>query len=94
MRAIEFLRRFRNYQQRFGIKAAMKKAVAYVAGRVGPPATGPYYPTDILWAMDQQPNVAEHVAITREMNEAWMRNPHPPQRVLWVMPDFVSVHYG
>jgi O-antigen biosynthesis protein len=94
VRAIECLRRFRNYQKQHGVKQAIKKAVQFTARRVGPPATGPFYPTDILWAMEQQPNVAEHVAINREMNEAWTRNPRPPRRVLWVMPDFVSVHNG
>jgi hypothetical protein len=94
MRGIHYLRKFRNYQKWFGIKPAIQKAIQYVAGRVGPPPTGPFYPTDILWAMEQQPNVAEHVAINRAMNEAWMRNPQPPQRVLWVMPDFLSVHNG
>jgi hypothetical protein len=94
MRAVEYARRFRNYQKRFGIKAAFKRAIEYVAGRVGPPDTGPFYPTDILWAMEQQPNIAENVAITREMNEAWLRNPQVPRRVLWIMPDFVSVNNG
>ncbi len=94
MRALEYVRRFRNYQKRFGIKAAVNKAFEYLAGRVTPPAPGPFYPTDILWAMEQQPNVAEHADITREMNDAWMRNPQPPRRVLWLMPDFRSVHNG
>jgi O-antigen biosynthesis protein len=94
VRILEYLRRIRNYQKRFGIKQAFRKAIDYTARRVGPPTTGPAYPADILWAMENQPDVAEHIAVNREMNEAWMQDPQPPRRVLWVMPDFVSVHNG
>ena len=94
MRAIEYLRRFRYYQKRFGIKAGDQEGGPVRRRPRRSALPGPFYPTDILWAMEQQPNVAEHIAITREMNEAWMRNPQPPRRVLWVMPDFLSVHNG
>jgi glycosyltransferase involved in cell wall biosynthesis len=94
VRPIEDLLKFRRYQRRFGIKEAVKKSLQYLANRAGPPSNGPAYPADILWAMEEQPNVAEHVGITKEMNEAWLRNPRPPRRVLWVMPDFLSVHNG
>ena len=94
MRAIENVRKFINYRRSFGIQAAVRKSIDYLAGRIRPPSHGPAYPADILWAMEQQPNVAEHVAITRAMNAAWMRDPQPPRRVLWVMPDFLSVHNG
>jgi O-antigen biosynthesis protein len=94
MRAFEHLRKFWNYRKRFGLKEAVKKSIQYVAGHVGPPSHGPAYPTDILWAMEHKPDVAQQIAITREMNEAWMRDPHPPRRVLWVMPDFLSVNNG
>jgi O-antigen biosynthesis protein len=94
VRPIEDWLKFRQYQRRFGIKEAIKRSLEYLADRAGPPSGGPAYPADILWAMQQQPNVAEHVAATKAMNEAWMRNPRPPRRVLWVMPDFLSVHNG
>ncbi|HEY1598102.1 MAG TPA: hypothetical protein VGG64_00770 [Pirellulales bacterium] len=94
MRAIENLRKFQNYQQQFGIKEAIKKSIHYLASSVAPPVNSSYFPTDILWAMEKKPDVAEHIAITKEMNAAWLRNPQPPKRVLWVMPDFISVHNG
>ncbi len=94
MLAIDYLRKLRRYMGRFGIKAGIQRTVQYIADRVGPPSPGPFYPTDILWAMERQPDIAEHIARTQEMNEAWTANPRPPRRVLWVMPDFLSVHNG
>ena len=94
MRPIDYLRKFLNYQHQFGTKEAIKKSIHYLAGRVAPPCHSSYYPTDILWTMEQQPDLLEHIAITKEMNETWLRNPQRPRRVLWVMPDFVSVHNG
>jgi hypothetical protein len=86
--------RFWQYQRRHGVKEAVRKSLEYLAQRAGPPSAGPGYPGDILWTMEQQPNVPEHVAATKAMNEAWLRGPRPPRRVLWLMPDFLSVHNG
>ena len=36
----------------------------------------------------------EQIAAAKGLNEAWLRAPQPPRRVLWLMPDFVSVHNG
>ena len=94
VRPIEDLRKFRQYQRRFGIKEAIKKSLEHLAQRAGPPSAGPAYPVDVQWTMEGHPDVAEHAARTRAMNEDWLPNARPPRRVLWVMPDFISVHNG
>lgn len=86
--------KFQDFRRLYGVKAAVKKSARYLAKHTGVLDASPHYPTDILWATESCPNIREHIDITKAMNDAWLANPQPPKRILWIMPDFLSVHNG
>ena len=94
MRALSYLRRLRNYSKRFGIKAAVQRSVQYIADRVGPPGIRTVLPDrHPLGHGESARGCRAHCRYAGD-ERAWMASPRPPRQVLWVMPDFLSVHNG